>query len=96
MPLVQRDEMMSVLPATLPEAALATRLAAVDAAAIIKLGRHFTKVRRLLHSLGLLDGAVYVEHASWPTERVAPLADIDPAGVPYFSTALVRRREPPR
>ena len=91
-PLVRRDETLSVIPASLPEDELGARLAQVDAAAIIKLGRHFAKLRQVLARLGLLDGAVYVERASLPTQRVAPLATIDPASVPYFATALVRCR----
>ena len=91
MPLVQRDESLSLIPATLPESELARRLAAADAAAIVKLGRHFAKLRRVLEELDLLDGALYVEHASWPSQRIAPLAEVEPATVPYFATALVRR-----
>ncbi len=90
-PLVQRDETLSVIPASLPEDELALRLAEVDAAAIIKLGRHFPKLRRVLSRLGLLAGALYVERASLPNQRVAALATIDPASVPYFATALVWR-----
>jgi precorrin-2/cobalt-factor-2 C20-methyltransferase len=90
-PLVQRDETLAVIPARLAEDELARRLTQVDAAAIIKLGRHFAKLRRVLSRLGLIDGAVYVERASLPSQRVAPLATIDPASVPYFAMALVRR-----
>jgi precorrin-2/cobalt-factor-2 C20-methyltransferase len=95
-PLAQRDDSLAVLPATLPAAALADRLAASDAAAIVKLGRHAAKVQRVLAQLGLLDTAVYVEHASLASQRVMPLAAVDPAGVPYFATALVRRGDTPR
>jgi precorrin-2/cobalt-factor-2 C20-methyltransferase len=94
MPLVQRDESLSVIPATLSEPELTSRLAQADAAAVVKLGRHFAKLRRVLDGLGLLDGALYIEHASWPSQRIAPLAEIDPATVPYFATALVRRLRP--
>ena len=90
-PLVQRDETLAVIPASLAEDELARRLTQVDAAAIIKLGRHFAKLRRVLSRLGLIDGAIYVERASLPSQRVAPLATIDPASVPYFAMALVRR-----
>jgi precorrin-2/cobalt-factor-2 C20-methyltransferase len=93
LPLAQRDETLAVIPAGLPEAELRARLAAGDAAAIIKLGRHVAKLRRVLAALGRLDDAVYVERASLPNERIAPLAAIDPASVPYFATALIRRRE---
>lgn len=88
-PLVQRDGVLSVIPATLPEAALEQRLGMAESAAVIKLGRHFTKLRRVLERLGRLDQALYVEHASLPDQRIAPLAEIDPAGVPYFAMALV-------
>jgi len=90
-PLVQGDETLSVIPAGLPEDTLASRLAEADTAAIIKLGRHFAKVRRVLSRLGLLDGALYVERASLPDQRIAALATIDPASVPYFATALIWR-----
>ena len=92
-PLAQRDDTLAVIPAGLAEDELALRLMQVDAAAIIKLGRHFPKLRRVLAHLGLLDGAIYVERASLSNQRVAPLATIDPASVPYFATALVWRRE---
>ena len=90
-PLVQRDATLAVIPAGLPEDVLAARLAQVEFAAIIKLGRHFAKLRRVLARLGLLEGALYVERASLPSQRVAPLATVDPASVPYFATALVWR-----
>ena len=89
--LAQRDETLSVIPATLPEEGLAAALAGAETAVVIKLGRHFPKLRRVLQRLGLLEAAMYVEHASWPSERVAALAAVDPATVPYFATALVRR-----
>ncbi|HEU0155328.1 MAG TPA: precorrin-2 C(20)-methyltransferase [Stellaceae bacterium] len=89
-PLVSRDETLSVIPATLDEAALARRLAAAEAAAIVKLGRHLDKVRRVLARLGLLDRALYVEHASLPRQRVTSLAIVDGLSAPYFSMALVR------
>jgi precorrin-2/cobalt-factor-2 C20-methyltransferase len=92
MPLVQYDESLRVLPATLPEAELASRLAGTDAAVVVKLGRHFAKLRRVLADLGRLDDALVVERVGLASQRVAPLAGIDPASVPYFATALVRRR----
>jgi precorrin-2/cobalt-factor-2 C20-methyltransferase len=94
--LVTRDAVLSVVPASLPEERLQRQLAAVaDAgggAAVIKIGRHFTKLRQVLARLGLLDHAVYVERASLPNQRIAPLATVDPTGVQYFATALVACR----
>lgn len=89
-PLVQRDETVTVIPATLPEAEIARRLAACDCAAIIKLGRHAAKLHRVLDKAGLLGETIYVERASQARERVACFAEIDAASVPYFAMALVR------
>jgi precorrin-2 C20-methyltransferase/precorrin-3B C17-methyltransferase len=100
-PLVQHDESLTVLPGTLPPELLRARMAAADgdAVAILKLGRTFDKVRDALADTGLLDRARYAERAGTDAQRVAPLADVDPATVPYMSLALVpgrgQRPEPP-
>ncbi|MFF4418571.1 precorrin-2 C(20)-methyltransferase [Streptosporangium sp. NPDC001559] len=88
-PLVERDEVLTVLPGTLPAEVIAERLAATDSAAILKLGRTFTKVRDALAEAGRLDEAWYVERATTGAQRLAPLAEVDPDDVPYFSLALV-------
>jgi precorrin-2 C20-methyltransferase/precorrin-3B C17-methyltransferase len=91
-PLVERDEVLTVLPGTLPADELAERLAATDSAAVLKLGRTFGSVRAALETAGRLDDAWYVERATTGGERVAPLAEVDPATVPYFSLALLPSR----
>jgi len=88
-PLVQRDEVLTVLPGTLPAPELARRLADTQAAAVMKLGRTFGPVREALAEAGRLDEAFYVERATWSAQRVEPFADVDPSTVPYFSLALV-------
>jgi precorrin-2/cobalt-factor-2 C20-methyltransferase len=91
-PLASRDDVLSVIPATLPEADLMARLAATDAAAIIKLGRHLPKLRRVLDALGLAASARYIERATLPEQAIRPLADLADAAAPYFATVLVHRR----
>jgi precorrin-2/cobalt-factor-2 C20-methyltransferase len=91
LPLAQRDAAISVIPATLAEEELAQRLDECDAAAVIKIGRHFAKLRRVLDRLGLLDGAVYIERATLPNQRIAPLSEIAATDVPYFAMALICR-----
>jgi precorrin-2 C20-methyltransferase/precorrin-3B C17-methyltransferase len=88
-PLVQRDEVLTVLPGTLPAPELARRLADTDAAAVLKLGRTFGSVREALAEAGKLDDAFYIERATWGEQRILPLASVDPASVPYFSLALL-------
>jgi len=91
-PLAARNDVLSVLPATLPDEELARRLANCEAAAIIKLGRHFARVRDLLGRLGLAEKAAYVERATLQNARVQRLADVDPAAAPYFSMILLHQR----
>ena len=93
MPLVARNETLMVLPAPMAEADLRARLSLVEAAAIIKLGRHTAKVIAILRDLDLLDGAHYIAHATMPDEVVQPLADVAVEDVPYFAMILVRRNE---
>jgi precorrin-2/cobalt-factor-2 C20-methyltransferase len=92
LPLVSHDEALAVVPATLDEAQIAARLVEADAAAIVKLGRHLAKLRRVLSRLGLLESAVYVERATLPSERVIPFARVNSEDAPYFSMALVHAR----
>lgn len=94
-PLVEGEEVLTVLPGTLPPEVLAARLAGTDAAAVLKLGRTFENVRKALTDAGRLDDAIYVERATWPTGRTAPLSTVDPDTVPYFSLALLPRTVPP-
>jgi precorrin-2/cobalt-factor-2 C20-methyltransferase len=89
LPLAQRSETLTVIPATLDEDALERRLRAAEAAAIIKLGRHFEKARRVLDRLGLAGRARYVERASLPTQRVLDLASVAADSVPYFAMILI-------
>jgi precorrin-2 C20-methyltransferase/precorrin-3B C17-methyltransferase len=88
-PLCERDEILTVLPGTLPPEVLAERLRNTDAAAVMKLGRTFGNVREAFELAGRLDDAWYVERATTDAQRTAPLADIDPDSVPYFSLALL-------
>ena len=95
-PLVTGEEVLSVLPGTMPVAELARRLADTDAAVVMKLGRTYPQVREALSLSGRLDEALYVERASTDTQRVLPAADVDDADVPYFSVALVPGPAHPR
>jgi precorrin-2 C20-methyltransferase/precorrin-3B C17-methyltransferase len=88
-PLMERDEVLTVLPGTLEPKELAARLATTDSAAVMKLGRTFEGVREALEQAGRLDDAWYVERATTDRERSGPLRDVDPATVPYFSLALL-------
>jgi precorrin-2/cobalt-factor-2 C20-methyltransferase len=88
-PLVGRDEVLKVLPATLPAETLQAELATAHAAAIIKVGRHFGKVKAVLAGLGLEGMAI--SHATRPDQTIQHVADIAADTLPYFTTIIVRR-----
>ncbi|MCY0940930.1 precorrin-2 C(20)-methyltransferase [Streptomyces antarcticus] len=91
-PLVEGEEVLTILPGTLPEEELAARLAATDSAVVMKLGRTFPAVRGAMESSGRLAEARYVERATMAGERTGLLADTDPESVPYFAVAVVPSR----
>ena len=94
-PIVHGDDVLSVLPGTLDEGALAERLAACDAAVVMKVGRNLEKIRAAAERAGVLARAIYVERGAMPGERVLPLAEVAEAA-PYFSIVLVPGRQRPR
>ena len=88
-PITWGDDVLTVLPGTLDEAALTARLQATDAAVIMKLGRNLPKVRRALVAAGLEGRAIYVERATMARQVVARLADKGDDNAPYFAMVLV-------
>jgi precorrin-2/cobalt-factor-2 C20-methyltransferase len=90
-PLVRRDEMLSVLPATLPDDVLAERLKRAENAAILKVGRHLPRLKALLARLGLTEASAYIAHATRTDECVVPLAELSGEDAPYFSMILVSK-----
>ncbi len=89
-PLVQGDEVLTILPGTLPAAELTRRLADTDAAVIMKLGKSYPEVREALSATKRLDRAFYVERASTDQQRVLNAGEVDEASVPpYFSIVMV-------
>ena len=89
LPMAWGDDVLSVLPGTLPEAQLVAGMRAADAIVVMKTGRHLPKVRRALEAAGRLGEAWLVEAGTMPGERVVRLADADPADCPYFAIVLV-------
>ena len=88
-PLARHEDVLTVLPGTLPIPELARRLTETDAAVIMKLGRTFDGVREALRQAGRLESARYVERATTGGENTRPVAEVDPRSVPYFSMIVV-------
>jgi precorrin-2/cobalt-factor-2 C20-methyltransferase len=88
-PITWGDDVLTVLPGTLDEAVLTERLAASNAAVIMKVGRNLAKVRRAIEAAGLLSRAIYVERGTMADERILPLADCADAAGPYFAMIII-------
>lgn len=88
-PLTMRDDVLSVIPGTLPDDELDAALASAEAAVIMKVGRNLPRIHRALRTAGLVDRAWYVERASMEAQQVMPFSDAPADGAPYFSLIVV-------
>ncbi|WP_457937624.1 precorrin-2 C(20)-methyltransferase [Mesorhizobium sp. 10J20-29] len=88
-PIVQGDDVLTVLPGTMSEFELTRRLADTDAAVIMKVGRNLPKIRKALATAGLLDRAIYVERGTMANTSSVRLAEKADDEAPYFSIVLV-------
>lgn len=94
LPLVARNDSLVTIAAPLDNTTIRTRMEMAESFAILKLGRHLSRIRQLLNETGLSERAHYIERASLTEERILPLAEApDPA--PYFSLILVTKGADP-
>ncbi len=89
-PLCERDDVLKVLPATMAEADLSRELSTTSAAAIIKVGRHFAKVKRVLTTLKMDHHATAIEYATHDKQLIRDVTQISEHTLPYFTTIIVR------
>jgi precorrin-2/cobalt-factor-2 C20-methyltransferase len=88
LPITWGDDVMSVLPATLPDVPLREHIERSDALVIMKVGRHMGRIRTLLTESGKLDQAWLVINGTMADQQVMPLRDA-PEPCPYFSIVIV-------
>jgi len=92
LPIVQGDDVLTVLPGTLNQEELVRRLKQKEPTVIMKLGRNLPKVRRALVESDRLENAIYVERGTMHNERLMPLAEKTDDSAPYFAIVLVTNR----
>jgi precorrin-2/cobalt-factor-2 C20-methyltransferase len=90
-PLCRRDDVLKILPATLPAERLEAELAQTDAAAILKVGRHFPEVKAVLGKLDLINNATAISNATHDDQIATSVAKISYQTLPYFTTIIVRK-----
>ncbi len=94
-PLAARNDILKIIPAPLDAEDIERELSGTDAAAIIKVGRHFEKVYAVLARLDLLGRATAIVSATTAEQQIVRLdTPQDGNARPYFSTILVARGEP--
>lgn len=95
LPMTHGDDVLTVLPGTLPQAELTRRLRDTDAAVVMKVGSNLPKIAAALEEAGLLPRAHLVERGTMADAHHVPLAEAGRAA-PYFSLVLVPGRQRPR
>jgi precorrin-2/cobalt-factor-2 C20-methyltransferase len=94
-PLTYRNDIFTIIPATVEAEIIGDRLKTSDSAAIIKLGRHFPKIKHILTELELLDRALYIERSTWPNQRIIPIKEVDLSEITYWSLILIPSQTKP-
>lgn len=94
LPLVARNERLTILPGPLPANVLRARIQGAESVAIMKVGRHLDKIRAVIDALGFTAQSIYIERASLAEEVICPLADA-PETAPYFSMILLTKGADP-
>ena len=87
-PLVARSETLTVLTGPLPDAVLRERMDETGSLAILKVGRHFDRIRDALAATGRAEHAWLVERATTSEQRISRVRDLPPGDKPYFSLIL--------
>lgn len=85
--------MLTVIPGPLDSDTMKQRLTDADAVAIIKVGRHFDRIRNVIDALGLTANARYIERATMGEQRIVPIGEVGDGNAPYFSMILVHKRD---
>ena len=88
-PITWGDDILTVIPGTLPTDVITERLKITDAAVIMKIGHNITDVRAALIKAGVIDRAIYVEYATMPAQKITPMREKTDDEAPYFSVIIV-------
>ena len=88
-PLTARNDIFTVIPGPVDTDEMRARIEAAGAVAIMKVGRHFKRIRALLEEMNLVSSAGYLERVSLANEKIMPLGDVPDEAAPYFSLILI-------
>jgi precorrin-2/cobalt-factor-2 C20-methyltransferase len=93
-PLAEGDDILSVIPATIPEEKMDRALAMADNVVLMKVYKNFQQVIAKLQRHGLADHAVMISRCGLDGEQIVrDLKDIGEEKINYLSTILARRNK---
>lgn len=91
-PIVEGDDVLSVIPATADEERIDRALSVSSNAVIMKVYKNFPQIQRLLSKHGMIDNSVMVSRAGMPDEeRIYDIRSRGDEPANYLSTILARR-----
>lgn len=94
-PIVEKEEVLAIVPATAPKEKIDAVMAVADDAVIMKVYKNFDEVQAILKKHDMADEAVMISRVGLPDETVYHgLSDV-PADtkVNYLSTVLAKRKD---
>ncbi|PLX78226.1 MAG: precorrin-2 C(20)-methyltransferase [Desulfuromonas sp.] len=92
LPLGIADDILSVVPSTLPDDRLQAALDLPGTVVLLKVYRSFERIRSLLQQRGLAQRAIFVRRLGLEGEKVIPdLSKVASEDLDYLSLILVRR-----
>jgi len=95
-PLGEGKESLLVAPCPESEAELRALIASHDAVALMKIGRRWGMVRRVIHEMGVAPWCALAHRVGMPEEQLFPAGSTLPESdeVGYLSTLLIRKTRP--
>ena len=90
-PMVSGNEIMTIIMGTLDEAKLKIQINKSDVLVIMKIGKNFKKIFKVLKEQNLLDKAYLISNATTKKEKIYKLNTINTEIVPYFSIILLKK-----
>ena len=63
-----------------------------DVTLVLKVGRHFDRLRNLLSELALLDNSYYISNATLENQYMGKLAELTQSKEDYFAMILIKNK----
>ena len=94
-PIVEKEEVLAIIPATAPKEKIDAVLAVADDAVIMKVYRNFSEVQETLRKHDMAEEAVMISRVGLPEEEVYRNVDALPSDTKlnYLSTILAKRKD---